>query len=322
MGTPDITRRRVAVNGVELDLLEAGEGPLVVLCHGFPELATSWRHQLTALAAAGYHAVAPDQRGYADSSRPTAVEDYDLDHLAGDIIGLVDEAGAEQAVVVGHDWGSNVAWGTAQRHPDRVAGVVGMSVPFLPRGDRPPTQLLRLLLAGQWFYILYFQEPGVADAELDADPREVLRRMYAGLAGDVGAASLGDQLADDGRGFVDRLPDPGSLPAWLTDAHLDETAAAFTRSGFTGPLNWYRNMDRNWELSAGLDPHIHQPALFVAGAADLVLAMTPPSSMDGLVDDLRGTILVDGAGHWVQEEKAEAVDDALLGFLGGLPAWR
>jgi pimeloyl-ACP methyl ester carboxylesterase len=312
---------RVKTNGVELDVLDAGQGPLVVLCHGFPELAFSWRHQLPALAAAGYRALAPDQRGYGGSSRPDAVDDYDIVHLTDDIVGLLDWAGAERAVVVGHDWGSMVAWGMAQRHPDRVAGVVGMSVPFIPRGERPPIEVLRYLLGDQFFYILYFQAPGVADAELGADPARTLRRLYASASGsDRRPEELAELVsADDGRGFVERLREPETLPGWLSADELGVFVDGFTRSGFTGPINWYRNMDRNWELSADLaENRIEMPALFITGAGDPVLAMTPPSLMDGWVTDLRGSLSLDGAGHWVQQEKPTEVNDALLRFLHDL----
>src|SRR5215212_3447346 len=175
------TERTITTNGVDLHVVEAGEGPAVVLAHGFPELAYSWRHQIPALAAAGYHVIAPDQRGYGKSSRPDKIEDYDILHLTGDLLGLLDELGEEKAVFVGHDWGSMVVWQLSLLAPERVAGVVGMSVPFVPRGPMPPTQLMRQVLGDSFFYILYFQEPGVADADLGRDPATVMRRMLAGL---------------------------------------------------------------------------------------------------------------------------------------------
>jgi pimeloyl-ACP methyl ester carboxylesterase len=322
VSSDEVRTHRVATNGVELDVLDAGAGPLVVLCHGFPELSFSWRHQLPALAAAGYRALAPDQRGYGGSSRPAAVGDYDIVHLTDDVIGLLDWAGAERAVFVGHDWGAMVAWALAQRHPDRTAGVVGMSVPFVPRGGLRPTELMRLLFGDAFFYMLYFQEPGVADANLGRDPATTLRRMLVNLGGDVQVGALTEFAgAGDGRGFVERLPEPAALPDWLSAAELDRYVGAFEGSGFTGPINWYRNLDRNWELAEDLaEVRIDAPALFVAGASDPVLGMTPPTIMDGWVTDLRATVLVEGAGHWVQQEKPFEVNEALLGLLRGLDA--
>ena len=313
--------RTVATNGVELAVTEAGEGFPVLLAHGFPELSYSWRHQLPALAASGYRAVAPDMRGYGRSSRPEAIEDYDIVHLTDDLLGLLDDLGEERAAVVGHDWGAMVAWSLAQRAPDRVAGVVGMSVPFVPRPPAPPVEIMRQVFADTFFYMLYFQEPGVADADLAADPARTMRGMLAGLSGAPApdGSDVGAMLADDGRGFAARLPDPERLPDWIDAAELDHYVAEFTRTGFTGGLNWYRNLDRNWELTAPLaDTRIEVPALFVAGSGDPVLAMSPPSAMAGWVTDLRGEVIVEGAGPWVQQEAPDAVNTALVTFLDGL----
>lgn len=317
--------RTVTANGIDLHVLEEGEGPVVILAHGFPELAFSWRHQLPALAAAGYRAVAPDQRGYGGSSRPEAVEDYDILHLTGDLIALLDDTGEDKAVFVGHDWGAIVVWQLALLHPERVAGVVGMSVPFIPRGPVPPIQAMRAAFGDQFFYILYFQEPGVADADLGRDPATTMRRMLAGLSASGEGPQLGGLAAPDGRGLVDRLPEPTGLPAWLTQAELDTYVEAFSQTGFTGGINWYRNLDRNWALTAHLEgAKVTVPSLFVAGAADPVLAMTPPAIMEGWLTDHRGNVLVEGAGHWVQQERPAEVNDALIGFCrsihhGGRP---
>jgi pimeloyl-ACP methyl ester carboxylesterase len=308
--------RVLAVNGVELRIVEAGEGPPVILSHGFPELAYSWRHQLPALAAAGFHAVAPDQRGYGGSSRPEAVTDYDILHLTDDLIAVLDDLGEERAVFVGHDWGSMVVWQLALLHPARVAGVVGMSVPFLPRGPMPPLQLMRQAFGDNFFYILYFQEPGVADADLGADPAKTMRRMLAGLSAAPGEQGLSGLAAPTGAGFVDRLPEPAALPDWLSQAELDHYVEEFRRTGFTGGINWYRNFDRNWELTPQLlGAKVEVPSLFIGGALDPVLVMSPPGIMDAWVTDHRGTVIVDGAGHWVQQEKPHEVNEALLGFV-------
>lgn len=314
---PSIRQRTVRSGDVELHVLDAGDGFPVVLAHGFPELAYSWRHQIPALAAAGNRVLAPDQRGYGRSSRPEAIEDYDIEHLAGDLLALLDDIGEERAVFVGHDWGAIVVWHLALAHPERVAGVVGMSVPFVPRGPLPTTQLLRQVLGDSWFYMLYFQQPGVADADLGRDPADTMTRMLAGLTlvggGDADPSSA---LADDGRGFVERLPVPDGLPGWLRRDELDHYIAEFTRTGFTGGLNWYRNLDRNWQLTEHLaGAKVEVPALFVGGSADPVLMFSPPSIMDGWLTDDRGRVLVEGAGHWVQQEKPDEVNAALVGFV-------
>jgi pimeloyl-ACP methyl ester carboxylesterase len=314
---PEIRERTVATNGIELHLLEAGEGPLVVLAHGFPELAYSWRHQLPALAAAGFRAIAPDMRGYGRSTQPTETTDYDIIHLTGDLLGVMDDAGAEKAVVVGHDWGSIVSWSMATLAPERLRGVVGMSVPFLPRGPMPPTQLMRAVMGDSFFYILYFQEPGVAEADLGRDAAVTMRRMLAGVGSSEG--NPGDAMANDGRGFVDRIADPAQLPDWLTQEELDHYVAEFSRTGFRGGVSWYRNLDRNWEIMEpqGQDK-VSVPSLFVTGSRDPVMLMSPPTVMDGWLTDHRGTLVVPDAGHWVQQERPDDVNDALLGFLSSL----
>jgi len=308
---------------IDVHLLEAGdEGPLVVLAHGFPELAWSWRHQLPALAAAGYRVVAPDQRGYGGTTRPEAVEDYDILHLTGDLVGLLDHLGEERATFVGHDWGSMVVWQLSLLHPDRVAGVCGMSVPFVPRAGAPPIQIMRAVFQGQFFYIVYFQEPGVADAELGADPARTMRRLLAGMSPrDLAPEEAATYSADDGRGFVDRIPEPDGLPDWLSQAELDHYVEVFAETGFTGGINWYRNFDRNWELTPQLDQaKVEVPSFFIGGADDPVLVMSPPDGQEQWLTDHRGSVIIPGAGHWVQQEAPEQVNAALLGFLDQLRA--
>jgi pimeloyl-ACP methyl ester carboxylesterase len=316
---PSTRERTVSTNGVDLHVVEAGDGPLVILAHGFPALSYSWRHQLPALADAGYHAVAPDMRGYGRSSRPEAVEDYDIEHLTGDLIGLLDDIGEDKAVFVGHDWGSMVVGSLARMHPDRVAGVVAMSVPFLPRGPMPPVQLMRAAFADSFFYFVYFQEPGVADANLGADTATTMRRMLAGLRPSDQAQAM-VRMSDPGdAGFVERLPEPERLPDWLSQDELDHYIAEFNRTGFTGGISWYRNLDRNWDITPQLDgAKVTMPSLFIGGSLDPVLAMTPPSVQDDVVTDHRGTVIIEDAGHWVQQETPAEVNDALLTFLAGL----
>ena len=306
--------RAITTNGVTLNVVVEGDGPPVVLAHGFPELAYSWRHQIPVLAAAGYTVIAPDQRGYGASSRPEPIEAYDIHHLTDDLLGVLDELGHHKAVFVGHDWGSMVVWHQSLLHPERVAGVVGMSVPFLRRGQVATTVALKAIFGDQFFYILYFQEPGVADADLARDPARTMRGMLAGLT----ALTAPSPLPADA-GFVDRLPQPDTLPDWLSQAELDHYVAAFTRTGFTGALNWYRNFDRNWETTADLDgAKVDVPSLFVGGTLDPVLVMSPPAVMDGWLNDHRGTVLIEGAGHWLQQERPQQVNAALLEFLSGL----
>jgi pimeloyl-ACP methyl ester carboxylesterase len=319
----DLTHRSIETNGVRLHVAEQGEGPLVVLLHGFPESWYSWRHQLRALAEAGYHAVAPDQRGYGGSDRPAETDRYTMLHLVGDVVGLIDALGEEQAVVVGHDWGAPIAWHTALLRPDRVRGVVGLSVPFRPRGQSAPLTVLRRLL-GEGFYQAYFQAPGVADAELARDVRVSLRRLLYGLSGDASEDELPVQMVvPDGGGILDLVPEPATLPAWLAEADLDAYAADFERTGFTGGLNWYRNIDRSWELMGPFQgARVLPPALYVAGDRDVVVRFPGSDraihSLSESVPNLRDTVMLPGCGHWTQQERPDEVNAALLGFLRDL----
>jgi pimeloyl-ACP methyl ester carboxylesterase len=317
MNIPNTTTRTVTRSGVRLAVDVAGEGPLVVLAHGWPELAYSWRHQVPALVAAGYRVAVPEQRGYGRSDRPDAVEDYDVLQLTADLLAVVDDLGEERAVFVGHDWGSLLVWQLALLAPERVCGVVGMSVPFLPRGPVPIITLLRQLYAGSFFYMVYFQEPGLADAELAGDPARAFRRLFAGVTvGDDPSSEAAAFSADDGRGFIERLPEPAALPEWISPDELDVYVAEFTRTGFTGGLNWYRNLDRNWHLTEDLgDAHVTAPSLFITGTLDPVRTFAPAEVGEPFLDDYRGRILVDGAGHWIQQERPDTVNAALLQFL-------
>jgi pimeloyl-ACP methyl ester carboxylesterase len=315
----EISHRFVETNGIRMHIAEAGSGPLVLLLHGFPESWYSWRHQLLPLADAGYHVVAPDQRGYCGTDRPDRIEDYTILHLVGDVIGLIDALGEEQAVVVGHDWGAPVAWHTAQLRPDRVRGVAGLSVPHRPRSSRPPISLLREAY-GDGFYIVYFQQPGIADAELALDPRTTFRRMLYAASGDAAEFA---PIVPEGGGFLDICPDPGTLPGWLTEEDLSTFVTEYEPSGFTGPLNWYRNWDRNWELTAAWHrAPITPPALYIAGDRDVVA--TAPGSREmvaglpSIIPNLREPLWLEGCGHWTQQERPQEVTAALLGFLGEL----
>lgn len=323
------TERTVTVRpGVDLRLYEAGldnvaadgsPAPLVILSHGFPELAYSWRHQIPALAAAGYRVVAPDQRGYGGSVLPEPIDAYGIGDLTDDLLAVADLHGADQAIYVGHDWGAMVVWQMAVLHPERVTGVVGMSVPFVPRGPMPPVEMMRAVFEDQFFYIVYFQDPGVADAELGSDAARTMRRMLCGARVDPNADVSAMSMAADAGGFVDRMPETEGLPDWLSQAELDFYSAEFARTGFTGGINWYRNMDANWRATPQLDGvHVTMPSLYVGGSADPVVLMSPPGISDGYLDDHRGNVMVEGAGHWVQQEDPEATNAALLEFLSSL----
>jgi pimeloyl-ACP methyl ester carboxylesterase len=313
-----VVHRSISTNGITMHVAEQGEGPLVVLCHGFPELWYSWRHQFDPLADAGFHVVVPDQRGYGETDRPPAVEDYDILHLTDDLLGLLDDLGEEKAVFVGHDWGAPVVWNLALRAPERVRAVVGLSVPFLPRSLTDPISVFESLFADTFFYMLYFQEPGVADADLGRDPRDTLRRFMSALSADGGDDKY-RQLPRHGTRLADWLPEPRALPPWLTEDDLGYYTTQFTRTGFTGGLNWYRNLRRNWELTEDLsDTKVAAPALFVAGEQDPVVLMSPPSRMAGWVPDLRNMVMLPATGHWTQQERPAEVNEALLEFLRSL----
>ncbi|MQS10952.1 alpha/beta hydrolase [Streptomyces kaniharaensis] len=309
----------VEVNGVRLHIAEQGEGPLVLLLHGFPESWYSWRHQFDPLAAAGYRVVAPDQRGYARSEQPEDVDAYTLLHLVGDVTALIGALGAEQAVVVGHDWGAPVAWTAAALRPDLVRAVAGLSVPPLPLGGPPPLRNAREDF-GEGYYQIYFQQPGRADAELAADPKSSFRRILGATYPD---GKPQPWIVPEGRTLLDTVPEPERLPHWLTEADIDAFAADYAEHGehaFTGGLNWYRNIDRNAELMAPFAGRpIEVPALFVAGEQDLVNAIIEPEVRAHLLKHhtprLHRYVRLPETGHWTQQERPEEVTAALLDFL-------
>ena len=322
------TQRIVETNGIRLNIAEQGKGPVVLLCHGFPESWYSWRHQLGALAAAGFHAVAPDMRGYGKSDRPEAIDQYTLFHLVGDMVGLLDALEAPTAVIVGHDWGATVAWQAALLRPDRFRAVIGLSVPFRPRGKAPPTSVMPRTADAQ-FYQLYFQEPGVAEAELERDPRATVRNMLYGASGDAvrgggASAGAGIGMVPRGGGFLRGTPAPATLPAWLSEGDIDFYAAEFQRTGFRGALNWYRNIDRNWELLAPFaGAPVTVPALYVAGDRDMVVAFPGMdqllANLKHFVPALRNTLMLAGCGHWTQQERPSEVNAAMIDFIRSLP---
>jgi len=296
-----MAERQVQLDGIGLHVVEEGSGPPVVLCHGFPELAFSWRHQIPVLAREGYRVIAPDMRGFGESSRPQEVEAYDVGSLCGDMTGLLDALGEESAIFVGHDWGASLVWSLALLEPARVRAVAGLSVPFVPRAPVAPIPIMRRHL-GEDFYIVWFQEPGVADAALAKDVRRTLTTSRQWTA----------QWADeDGR-------EP-EVPPWLSEAELAVYIEAFERTGFTGGLNWYRNIDRNWELKADVaERRVEQPAMFLTGERDPVRSFMPAQAMQGWVTDLRAEVVVQDAGHWVQQQEPASVNAALVAFLRSL----
>ncbi|MFE4018842.1 alpha/beta fold hydrolase [Streptomyces sp. NPDC059101] len=320
--TTAIKHRHVEVNGVRLHIAEQGEGPLVLLLHGFPECWYSWRHQFEPLAAAGYRVVAPDQRGYARSDRPKDPSSYTIHHLTGDVVALIHALGESRAFLVGHDWGAPVAWTTAQLRPDLVRGVAGLSVPPFPRGAQSMAAGFRQRL-GERFYFVYFQEPGCADAELAEDIRSTFRRTLAGLPTEDGSRLW---TVPPGGRLLDALADPEQLPDWLTEADVDAFVAEYAPHGaeaFTGGLNWYRATDLNWELTAALDGlPLSVPALYLAGEEDLVTAMPGArdfiAALPQVLPRLHHSELFPGCGHWTQQERPDEVNAALLDFFGSV----
>lgn len=310
----------VDVNGVRLHIAEQGEGPLAVLLHGFPESWHSWHHQIGALAEAGFRVVAPDQRGYGRSDHPEAVDAYTILHLVGDVVGLVRALGEEKAFVVGHDWGAPVAWHTALLRPDMVLGVAGLSVPPPFRGTQPPLTAMDKRFGGR-FYWNYFNRPGVADAEFGRDPRTTLRRFFYWASGSARpTGGIEQPLVEPGQGWLETMPEPEVLPEWFTEDDLDALTESFSQ-GFTGALNWYRNLDRNWELTAPWHGAVvSRPALYVYGDRDLVPAFPGTPELIEKLPDLmpslwRKPLKLAGCGHWTQQERPDEVNAALIEFL-------
>jgi pimeloyl-ACP methyl ester carboxylesterase len=298
-----------------MHIAEAGAGPLVVLLHGFPELWYSWRHQLPVLAAAGYHAVAPDLRGYGESDIPEEDEGYALSNLAADVVGLLDALGAERAALVGHDWGANIGWACAELYPHRVAALVALSVPYRPRPPVPPSEVLRQFAPEKSNPSLY--PLGVTEAELEADPRRALRRFLYALSGDAPPELVPNLFT--GRtsgGVLDSMPEPDNLPDWLGEGDLDHYAEAYARTGFWGALGLYRNQDRDWHAHAEIGTTgVRQPALFIGGRRDSAVLFGKFEPMEAAVPNLRRIVLLPNCGHWTQQERPLDVNAELLDFL-------
>jgi pimeloyl-ACP methyl ester carboxylesterase len=321
----DLKHRIVETNGIQMHVAEQGEGPLVVLCHGFPETWYSWRHQLRALSEAGFHAVAPDLRGYGETDRPEAIDQYTMLHLVGDMVGLLDVLGHEQAVIVGQDWGATLAWHAGLLRPDQFRGVVALSVPLMGQPPMAPTQFFPQT-AEALLYALYFQVPDIAEAEFERDVKLTLRKILFAASGEAGPREENDGtpnpfgMVSRSTGLLESLPVPASLPSWLTEADLAEYTEAFTLTGFRGGLNFYRNLDRNWELLACFKGmQVTVPALYMVGARDVGLCMPGMrqiiSDMPNLAPLLSETIVIPDCGHWIQQEKPAEVSSAILSFL-------
>ncbi|MEU8978003.1 alpha/beta hydrolase [Streptomyces sp. NPDC048309] len=324
--TTDLTHRLVSSPGGRIHLVEQGTGPLVLLVHGFPESWYSWRHQLPALAAAGYRAVAIDVRGYGRSSKPDATDAYRMLELVADNAAVVSALGERQAVIVGHDWGSAIAADSALIRPDVFRAVGLLSVPYAPRGGPRPSEIFAQLGGpeGEEFYVTYFQEPGRAEAEIEPDVRGWLAGFYAALSADTmpGPGAPDPHFVTAGGRLRDRFP-TGPLPAWLGENDLDVYAGEFERTGMTGPLNRYRNMDRDWEDLAGYDgAALTQPSLFLGGGLDASTTWMAdaieayPTTLPGLVS----CHILDGCGHWLQQERPAETNRLLTDWLTSLPS--
>jgi pimeloyl-ACP methyl ester carboxylesterase len=306
--------RTISANGIEMFMREQGQGPLVVLCHGWPELSYSWRHQLPSLAEAGFHVAAPDMRGFGRTSAPADIGAYTIFDTVGDMVALVAALGEKQAVIVGHDWGAPVAWHAAMFRPDIFTRVAGLSVPPPFRGRARPLDSLRESGVTN-FYWQYFQTPGVAEAEFERDVALTVRKVLGRGISDP--ASL---FVEEGKGFLHPIPSDRRLPNWLTETDVAYFAEVYKETGFRGGLNWYRNLDRNWELTAPWQgAQIHQPSLFIAGSRDSVITgligAKRIADMERVLPNLTRKLIIEGAGHWVQQERPEEVNAALIGFL-------
>lgn len=314
------TFKTIETRGIRLRCMVEGSGPLCVLVHGWPESWYSWRHQIDPLLGAGFRVAALDVRGYGGSDKPHAIEAYDMIELTDDVIGVIDAlAGPDsQAILIGHDWGAPIVYTTAVRYPERVRALIGMSVPHLGRGEQPTIAILKQIYQDKFFYQIYFQKPGVAEAELEADIPAALRKVYYNASGADGVKMLETKAPD--ATFLEGMIDPNPLPAWLPKEDLDYYVEQFRSGGFRGPLNRYRNQERDHALLPELSTkQVTQPALFIAGDRDPVLRFIPGVNLVDLCDrwyaDLRGKLIIPGAGHWVQQEKPEPVNEAMLKFL-------
>lgn len=316
----NVRQSTIHVNGVDLVVTEAGDrsAPAVILSHGFPESAHSWRHQIPVLAEAGYHVIAPDQRGYGFSSSPKDVTAYGIRNLTGDLVALLDHFGHEDATFVGHDWGALVVWDAGRLHPSRCNAIVAVSVPLTPWPGRP-TDLFKAMFGDRFFYMLYFQEIGPAERELDADIRHSMHTIMWGASGEMYRGMPTEIPPMEGTGFLDMFKDvPSHLPAWLTQADLDHYVAQYENSGFFGPVSWYRNLDANYEIMKDIPFDVMtMPTFFIGGSKDGVIAarLDTIDTVNAMSPNYKGSVIIPDAGHWTQQEKPTEFNEALLGFL-------
>ena len=311
----EITHRQIPLNGIEMHVAECGAGPLVLMCHGWPELWYSWRHQLKALAESGFRAVAPDMRGFGRTSAPDDVAAYSIFHNVGDMVALVSALGETRALIVGHDWGAPVAWHAALLRPDMFPAVCAMSVPHRKRGRAAPLETLKQAGKGDYYWI-YFQDRAAED-EFARDARYTIKRLFHIGFGGTPREDKMSLYVDRAKGLLGS-PRDVPLPPWLSEADLDVFANEYRRTGFRGGLNWYRNIDRNWELTAPWqDAKIMQSALFIAGSNDAVITgsmgQRALDELETVAPNVR-KIILEGAGHWIQQERHDEVNAALVSF--------
>jgi pimeloyl-ACP methyl ester carboxylesterase len=320
--------RTIEANGVKLRAAIQGEGPLIVMVHGFPESWYSWRHQLAPFAAAGFTACAIDVRGYGGSDKPHAVDAYSMQNLTADVAGVIDALSpGKPAVLMGHDWGAPIVWHTALLHPSKVRAVAGLSVPYFALPPAPLNQIFKAMFTdqGKFFYMSYFQDEGVAEAEFEADVRGSLRKLYfASSANSDGR--WGNREKPVGEPMLQGLDDPNPFPDWLSAEDIDYYVGEFERSGFRGPINRYRNFERDWALMKAEPDHtIRQPSLFIAGAQDMVLKMFGDGDVAAIearmrenMSDLRGVHIIPNSGHWTQQERPNETTRILIDWLATL----
>jgi pimeloyl-ACP methyl ester carboxylesterase len=296
----------IPVNGVELEVFEAGQqnvGNPIILCHGWPEHAFSWRYQVPALVEAGYHVIVPNQRGYGNSTRPSDVTDYDIEHLSGDLTTILDHYGYEDATFVGHDWGAAVVWGLTLLHPNRVSRVINLALPYQDRGEMPWIEMMDAIFGGDFYFVHFNRQPGVADAVLDENVSQFLRNMFR--------KNVPPALPEPGMMIINlaRQEAPLGVPV-MRDSELAVFVSAFEKTGFTGSINWYRNLDRNWHVLANANPIIQQPTLMIHGDRDLI------PKFEKLTEFVPNAEVVSlDCGHWIQQEKPEETNKAILKWL-------
>jgi pimeloyl-ACP methyl ester carboxylesterase len=317
----NFTHKFVQTNGIRMHYVERGAGPLVVLCHGFPESWYSWRHQIIALADAGFHVVAPDQRGYGQTDRPEPVAAYNTLQMAGDMVGLVHALGAKSAVIFGHDWGAPVAWYAALLRPDLFPAMGLLSVPGFPRTPHRPSLAAKAAFGDQVFYQQYFQQIGRAENDFGKDPRRGLLGFLYALSGEASGADKWRYVFKPTETILDSFRVPEKLPSWLTEEDLEFYTGEFKRTGFVGGLNWYRNIDETWELTGFLEgAKVTQPSLFITGDRDPIIEFYADwyRNVSAIMTNLRVNVTLPGVGHWTQQERPAEVSRLMIDFLKGL----